>query len=692
MSAINIGISPTANYIQIAPTAPSSLTATADGGYQRIDLAWTDNSDNEDGFKIERSLDGATGWTQIATVGAGVVTDTDYGLTEGITYYYRVRAYRQTANSAYSNVANATTFQPTDISGAIWLSADLDVYTDTAKTTPATAYFDPVKTWVDQGGGALDFVHGTAAQWPLLMTNLLNGHDVLYFDQDYDWFFDDSITSLETDELTWFGLFVIEDISDIHTILWSNYSSGDDIWGMAANATNKFVYARNSSEVQQTVTWSVNPKWEVIAGRWNSDNTVDGWQDGVVNGSPASGADASVTGHIRSGVGANPAAFGANFHLGGLLSQLIMVPSALSDANVQLLNEFLEDKKISPNFSIDSSATLWTGSGSTDWLGRPQIIDDGSKWVAIYRQADIHSYDVTSVFHIRFSTNEGSSWYAADTWTDGSTAITGAPFSENNAGAGVTDAIIIQAPNDDLLIHISETHASTANRYGTYQYRSDDSGLTWSNEGKILNDNTIISGGGQAAVIGTDIYVAAFIDPGADKAAPFNSALYKSVDNGTNWSKVSDITSTSENTNEVGLVYLGGNNLLAILRDTSVLTTYLRLSDDLGSTWDTLDDEIAQLGLFLRPQFAVFSDEPDRIYLHGRQIVIDLSGRWQFTAVYYSDDDGVTWEGPSSMDLVLHEDAGYCSMLKKTNGDYYLLTYEGTQDTSDIVEYIFSAL
>ena len=50
------------------PTAPSALTATAASASQ-INLAWTDNSSDETGFKIERSTDGGATWTQIATVG-----------------------------------------------------------------------------------------------------------------------------------------------------------------------------------------------------------------------------------------------------------------------------------------------------------------------------------------------------------------------------------------------------------------------------------------------------------------------------------------------------------------------------------------------------------------------------------------------------------------------------------------------
>ena len=92
-----------------APAAPSSLTATAASSTQ-INLSWTDNSTNEDGFRIERCQDaGCTNFVEIATVGAGVVSYSNTGLTAATTYQYRVRAYNSGGNSAYSNTATATT-------------------------------------------------------------------------------------------------------------------------------------------------------------------------------------------------------------------------------------------------------------------------------------------------------------------------------------------------------------------------------------------------------------------------------------------------------------------------------------------------------------------------------------------------------------------------------------------------------
>jgi hypothetical protein len=89
------------------PGAPSTLNAVAVSS-SRIDLSWTSNSITEDGFKIERSTDGVN-FAQIGTVAANITTYSDTGLNAATAYAYRVRAYNSGGDSAYSNVASATT-------------------------------------------------------------------------------------------------------------------------------------------------------------------------------------------------------------------------------------------------------------------------------------------------------------------------------------------------------------------------------------------------------------------------------------------------------------------------------------------------------------------------------------------------------------------------------------------------------
>ena len=90
------------------PAAPTSLTATATSTSQ-INLSWSDNSSDEDGFTIERKT-GANGtYAEIFTAAANATSYSNTGLAEGTNYVYRVRAFNAGGNSNDSNEASATT-------------------------------------------------------------------------------------------------------------------------------------------------------------------------------------------------------------------------------------------------------------------------------------------------------------------------------------------------------------------------------------------------------------------------------------------------------------------------------------------------------------------------------------------------------------------------------------------------------
>jgi hypothetical protein len=88
--------------------APTSLRVEAVSAGQ-IDLEWMDNADNETGFRIERSLDGSTGWKLIAVPGANSSSHQDTDLSPSTLYYYRVHAFNAGSNSMYSNTAHVST-------------------------------------------------------------------------------------------------------------------------------------------------------------------------------------------------------------------------------------------------------------------------------------------------------------------------------------------------------------------------------------------------------------------------------------------------------------------------------------------------------------------------------------------------------------------------------------------------------
>jgi subtilisin family serine protease len=87
------------------PSAPTGLTANAVSSAQ-VNLAWTGVT-GATGYKVQRSPDGSTGWTQVGTTTQTTYSDT--GLTQNTTYYYRVVAYNSGGDSSPSNVAFATT-------------------------------------------------------------------------------------------------------------------------------------------------------------------------------------------------------------------------------------------------------------------------------------------------------------------------------------------------------------------------------------------------------------------------------------------------------------------------------------------------------------------------------------------------------------------------------------------------------
>ena len=101
--------------VKAAPAPPSNLTATAVSS-TRINLAWTDHSASETGFKIQRSIDGIN-FSLLAQVGPNVTTYNNTGLNPSTKYQYRVSSYNGSNMSAFSNIASATTVAPRIIWG-----------------------------------------------------------------------------------------------------------------------------------------------------------------------------------------------------------------------------------------------------------------------------------------------------------------------------------------------------------------------------------------------------------------------------------------------------------------------------------------------------------------------------------------------------------------------------------------------
>jgi hypothetical protein len=115
---------------QSEPDPPSVLEAISISQNQ-IDLSWSDNSYDEDGFEIERSPDGSSNWTLIATLGADISRYSDTGLSAGTTNFYRARSYNIVGYSVYSNIDGATTLSapaaPSNLVATVVSQSQIDI-------------------------------------------------------------------------------------------------------------------------------------------------------------------------------------------------------------------------------------------------------------------------------------------------------------------------------------------------------------------------------------------------------------------------------------------------------------------------------------------------------------------------------------------------------------------------------------
>jgi hypothetical protein len=105
----------------IAPTgiAVSGIQAA------QITVTWTDNSDNETGFLVEKSTDGNT-FTNFTTTSANVISTAVTGLSANTQYWFRVASTNGISNSAYSTTATGKytlAVAPTSVSSSVTTTA-----------------------------------------------------------------------------------------------------------------------------------------------------------------------------------------------------------------------------------------------------------------------------------------------------------------------------------------------------------------------------------------------------------------------------------------------------------------------------------------------------------------------------------------------------------------------------------------
>lgn len=372
-----------------------------------------------------------------------------------------------------------------------------------------------------------------------------------------------------------------------------------------------------------------------------------------------------------------------------------------------------EDFPIPPEavaVTVDSTTTLVTG-GTLDWIGRPSIKQrsDGV-WIMVYYRATGHATNDGAIY-IRFSDDYGATWTSENTAlaADGGGAVSGFPLNPTvTAGQDAFEPWLVADPNDPdtFLLHTWRFDYLVSNG-GTYQWRTEDGGLTWSSEGGPLQFAGLTpTQNGKAYATdqdcswpGSDIFLGArlFNDP---DEVPASNLFCSTADEGTTYTRLATLVSAAslggKGSHEVGFTRVG-NSFLAIIRDTADITHgYKMVSTDLtGTTWGALTDITAEIGIFARPRLYTRAQLKGQANWWNDPILL-LTGFVHQTpgtstsrrnAICISRDAGATWDGPFYVDTT-SEDGGYSDLKYDPDNDQWVVvSYRGTLTAADLKSY-----
>lgn len=158
------------------PAAPSGLTATLN--INSVTLNWADNSSDESGFKMYKTIGGL--WTDIGNVSANTTSFVDTSVAPGNSYYYHIQSFIQIngGTPTYSTVSNnayvtiPTAFSTTSGSGlsssttsTLTAAVISNVGGKSITSTGATITWNsdiPTNSWVEYGPNSASLKYSTA--------------------------------------------------------------------------------------------------------------------------------------------------------------------------------------------------------------------------------------------------------------------------------------------------------------------------------------------------------------------------------------------------------------------------------------------------------------------------------------------------------------------------------------------------
>lgn len=329
------------------PSAPTELMATPID-HQKIDLSWTDNATDEEGFRVERRLGQSGTFEVVGTVGTDITIFTDVSLLAETEYCYRTGAFKAGGDSSPSNVACASTAAAPPGPGpsgepapgySVWFKTDAIIGLNDG---------DPVNTWEDSGPGNKDATQPTPSSQPVYKTSVVAGRPVVRFDG-----VDDRLVSAGES-----GIWGLSNDFTVLAVVWldsAQGAGGHDVVGSSAIANNLDLIARRDDASGNWLAYSSsqdgprNSDLVLSPGEWH----VLTWRLKATSPKHLQ-IRADTIYHLNdagySGIGTAPsqAAIGARENginpFKGDIAEVIFYSGNLSDAGMTATEDYLRQK------------------------------------------------------------------------------------------------------------------------------------------------------------------------------------------------------------------------------------------------------------------------------------------------------------------------------------------------------------
>lgn len=238
----------------------------------------------------------------------------------------------------------------------LWLRADGKVFTDKENN---------VLSWSDHSGNSNHLksenkpdncplpppIHPMCPEKndpaPLFVPDELRGKPVIRFDGVRDYLMRSFIPELETDTLTWFVVFRVNDETKRQVILRNAYargakSSSKKMWGSLIENSELTGHAMSQKGQIRAVRHSIDTEWHMHSVTWKSDDEIEALVDGEES-LTLPGADALPVKHLDLYIGMNSDPVRRNY-LNGDIAEILIYASELFPDERQAVETYLKSK------------------------------------------------------------------------------------------------------------------------------------------------------------------------------------------------------------------------------------------------------------------------------------------------------------------------------------------------------------